>query len=408
MPEPAKGLTQAVQRVLVLEDHPMQRDVLEQALRRAGVPHVFGAADAGSALELLQRLDEIDLIISDLMMEGMDGVEFLRAVSKLPKPPSVVLCSAADAAIVDAVEQMGHGLGLRMIGRLNKPAKWEQVMAVLRACLPLDQFEHANTVKPVTVLRSPLRDIESSRTGHEFALLYQPKLAVMDGRLLGVEARAHWRHPRSDTSAPTPFQPVLASAGLIDELLWPLLERVLLDAREWSAVSQRLPLAIDISARSLRDSTLPDRLAELCNEYRLPTEWLALELNETALLADMNLGLAVSSRLRMKGFGLVLDHFGAGYSAFEMLAKFPFDEIKLDPSLVHSADTSKAQSLLAGVIELIRRLGLRAVAEGINTEADWQLIKALQPDGAQGDYFAAAMGSHELQLWFRKLQAPLA
>ena len=122
-------------RVLVLEDHDLQRDILIVALHRAGVSHVWGADNAATALALLRRSDEINIVISDLMMEGLDGVAFLTELSQLPQPPAVILASALETSIVDSVEQMGRGLGLYMAGQLPKPAPVELLATRLRQAM---------------------------------------------------------------------------------------------------------------------------------------------------------------------------------------------------------------------------------------------------------------------------------
>jgi EAL domain-containing protein (putative c-di-GMP-specific phosphodiesterase class I)/CheY-like chemotaxis protein len=394
LPTPVLGLPP---RVLVLEDHALQRDILIVALRRAGVSHVWGAESVPAALELLQRSGNIDVVLSDLMMEGTDGVAFLTVLSQLPQPPAVILTSSLETSIVDSVEQMGRGLGLYMAGQLPKPATLDQVVARLRQAL--ERPGATDTGLQLTELAS-LPDIRRGLAANEFVPHYQAKVSAADQRCLGVEISACWHHPELGFLPLTEFSPVLEHAGLDGVLIWQLLQHALVDVQNWARQGLMVPISINLSNHALRDASFPDRLHDVVSAAGFATEMLTLEIPSATALADRTTALQIAARLRMKGFGLALDNFGTGNMALELLAHFPFDELKIERQLLLGEPGEKAEILLGCLIEMGRKLAMRTVVEGIETASDLAVVQALKPDALQGNYITPALPAEGLLRWW--------
>lgn len=388
-------------RVLVLEDHALQRDILIVALRRAGVSHVWGADNADTALALLRRSDEINIVISDLMMEGLDGVAFLTELSQLPQPPAVILASALEASIVDSVEQMGRGLGLYMAGQLPKPASIELLATRLRQAMERpDRFGDSL----LTELAS-LPDLQRGLDANEFVPHYQATISAADRHCLGVELHACWQHPSQGLLTLTEFKPVLDHVGLDEQLTWQVLDKAFRDIQGWARHGLLVPLSMAFPTGALRNPQFPDQLHECISAAGLSAEMLTLAIPSAHGLLDKTTALQICARLRMKGFGLALDNFATGNMAFALLAQFPFDELRIERQLMPGEPGEKAELLLAALIELGKKLAMRTVVTGIDSAADLAAVQALTPTGMQGRFITPALPADDLLRWWSSQQS---
>ena len=391
-------------RVLVLEDHDLQRDILIVALHRAGVSHVWGADNAATALALLRRSDEINIVISDLMMEGLDGVAFLTELSQLPQPPAVILASALETSIVDSVEQMGRGLGLYMAGQLPKPAPVELLATRLRQAMTRPNLAGDSLLTELT----SLPDLQRGLAADEFVPHYQATVSARDQHCLGVELQACWQHPSQGLLTLAEFKPVLDHVGLDETLTWQVLAKACRDIQEWARHGLLVPLSMTLPNAALRNPQFPDQLHELVNASGLSAEMLTLAIPSAHSVLDKTTALQICARLRMKGFGLALDQFATGNMAFALLAQFPFDELRIERQLTPGKPGEKAELLLAALIELGAKLSMRTVVTGVDSAADLAVVQALAPTGMQGRFITAPLPADALLRWWRNQQSTSA
>jgi EAL domain-containing protein (putative c-di-GMP-specific phosphodiesterase class I) len=232
----------------------------------------------------------------------------------------------------------------------------------------------------------------------ELSLLYQPKVAVSDGRLAGVEALARW--PRADGPVPpSTFVPLAERFGLIDELTDWLLRRGLKQWTSWRDQGIKTNIAFNVSALSLRDVYFPDYLHRLCQVEGVPTDCVTIEVTEGATQHILRL-LDTLTRFRLKGMSLSLDDFGTGYSSLLQLRQLPYNELKVDRCFVAEAARSRESRLIVkAVIDLAHGLGLTATAEGVEDAETLALLAELDCDHAQGFFIAGPMEGWELAPW---------
>lgn len=359
--------------------------------------HVRGADSGAVALDLLRRSGDVDVVISDLMMEGVDGVSFLIVLSQLPQPPVVILTSALDRSIVDSVEQMGCGLGWYMAGQLAKPASQDQLVQRLGQALARPGTAQGSGWQ-LTELAS-LADIRRGLAGNEFLPYYQARVAPAGHPCLGVEVLAYWQHPEQSLLPLAEFRPLLEHAGLEEELLWQLLPTAFSGVQHWAKQGLLVPLSIDVSMRSLRDTAFPDQLSDVAAAAGFATEMLTLEFPASASLTDRTATLEICARLRMKGFGLALDNFGTGNHQLEVLARLPFDELKIERHLIPDEPGEKIELLLGSLIDMGKKLSIRTVVDGIETEQDLVAVQQLRPDAMQGNIIASTLPAEALLRW---------
>lgn len=226
-------------------------------------------------------------------------------------------------------------------------------------------------------MRTQLHD--ALRDG-EIHLHYQPQVDVA-GRMVGVEALSRWDIEGMGSVAPGDFVPVAEESGLIDTLGLFIFRQAFEDSRRWP----HLHVAINVSAMQLRSGDFVDSLREMVRIYDVDPRRFELEITERLLMADDRHSLAILRQLRRMGFSIVLDDFGTGYSSLGYLQRFPIDKVKIDRSFVARIDVDRqAESVVLAIIQLAHALGLKVVAEGVETEAQRQSLRAAGCNDVQG------------------------
>jgi diguanylate cyclase (GGDEF)-like protein len=219
----------------------------------------------------------------------------------------------------------------------------------------------------------------------ELRLAYQPKADLRTGRIVGVEALARWEHPELGVVQPSEFVPIAEQTGLIIALTTAVLESALERVASWRSLGHDLSIAVNLSARSFLDARLADEIPELLAAHDLPSDCLELEITESMLMHDPSRAQVTLERLAGVGVGLSVDDFGTGYSSLAHLKRLPVDTIKIDKSFVLDMAVDEAdEAIVRSTIELAHNLGLRVVAEGVESAETWMRLGALGCDLAQG------------------------
>ena len=388
-------------KFLAVEDHEFQRGMLLKMLARLGATQVSTAADGYAALEIVMSPGaSIDIIISDLDMPGMDGLEFMRHVGEAHIPVAIILASAMESVLLDSVETMTRAYGVKILGVIQKPITQEKLAELINLHLPA-QANHNLT--QTDALSFTIEEIVHGIKNDEFEPFFQPKVELASGRIIGAEALARWRHPYKGIVAPYAFVGPLEDHNQIDMLTWMILRKSVEFCREWRSTSGLdVNVSVNVSAKSLADVNFAEHATEIVKRRNLDCRNIILEVTESAATTDIGHSLENLSRLRMKGFGLSIDDYGTGYSSLQQLARIAFTEIKLDQSFIKGAATQQAaRIILESSIEMAKKLGIVTVAEGIETEKDWDLLRDLGCDLAQGYLIVKPIESSEFLTWAR-------
>lgn len=390
-------------RVMVVDDHAFERRMVLRFLKDIGVADAVAADDGAHALELLGACAErADIIICDLDMPRMDGVAFLRNVAERKLANAVVVASGLDAPLLHAVETMARAYGLHVLGRVEKPLTADKLHLLLAKYDELQPAHHRTA--PQQFSRAELMDAIVSR---QMFPVYQPKVDLETGALKGAEALVRWSHPRQGLISPGTFLPAVERQGLLDALTDRVLEQACADRQQWAMAGLAIGVSVNISMLSLGDVRAADRLHDIVLRHGCDARCITFEVTETAVMADMAKALDVLSRLRIKGFGLSIDDFGTGYSTLQQLGTIPFTELKIDQSFVRKApEQATLRSMLETTLGLARKLSLREVAEGVETRAEWDLLRALQCQQAQGFFIAAGLPGSEIVPWAARWRVP--
>ena len=238
----------------------------------------------------------------------------------------------------------------------------------------------------------------------ELLLHFQPKAELRSGAIESVEALVRWQHPERGLLTAAEFVPLAGQTGLIRPLTAHVLEEALRHCRAWEEDGVELRVAVNLDMRDLLDLRFPEHVAELLGKWKLAPERLELEITEGTIMADPIRIRQVATRLSDMGVRLAIDDFGRGYSSLGYLKNLPIDELKIDKSFVMRMRKDKSDAtIVRSTIELGRNLGLRVGAEGVETREDWEELKTLGCDVAQGFYLARPVSADEvvglLQTW---------
>jgi len=240
----------------------------------------------------------------------------------------------------------------------------------------------------------------------ELRLEYQPKADMRSGRISGLEALVRWRHRRHGVLQPQAFVPTAErTQGLLKLLTEWVLNAALRQVRSWRLEGLDVSVAVNLSPRSIHDTSLVDTVAELLSKWDVPPSHLELEITETAVFAGPD-PERVSTTLRKlgeMGVHVALDDFGTGFSSLSHLRELPIGVIKIDRSFVSRMDEAASDAqIVRSVIALAKTLGLRVVAEGVEREPLWHRLAELGCDVAQGNYLSAPLPAAEVRLWVRQ------
>ena len=354
--EPASPL--AGWEVMVVEDHAFQRRTAVALLQRLGVGGVAEAPDGITALEQLERGSVADVVVCDLDMPGMDGIEFIRNVGQRGLANAVLIVSALDRRVLDAVRTVSEGYGLQVLGALEKPLTARALAESLAA------------------YRAPAPAGRVAGDGARGARL-QPIIDLVSGTVAAVEAL-----PGGEASAA--FE--LAGAAL-------------------AAVELPLGVVLRLAHAESGDGTLADRLVATAAEHGVDPRHVVLAVAERPTGAPLD----VLARLRVKGFGLWLDDVGPAHIAADRLARLPLTGLRVAPDLAAGAAGDAARAgALEDVLAAAQRLGLPAVVNGTDSGATFELLVELGCRHAQGEFVAPAMPAAELARWASSWRGPAA
>ncbi|MCA0202220.1 MAG: EAL domain-containing response regulator [Proteobacteria bacterium] len=392
-------------RVLVVDDKAFVRTMTGRVLQSAGVESVVYAAGGKEAIQYIKQTSpRISLVFCDLMMPDMDGVEVVRHVAELEHKPAFVFVSGANAALLSTAADMARARGLLVLGSIEKPISIEAVRGMLSR---LDSARPARTTAPRLALTAA--DLKGGLEADQIALHYQPKINVRSRSIEGFECLARWRHPDHGLVPPGQFVALAEESGLIKPLTDRVLSLALRQCAAWNAIGFTTKLSINISAHLLIDLGMPDRIAKEASEHGLDPHQIVLEITETGVFQDAADTLDILARLHMKGFALSIDDFGTGYSSMEQLRRIPFAELKIDRAFVNGAgQNQKAKAILQSSAALGHNLGLSVVAEGAETQEDWDLLASLGVDVVQGYFIAKPMPVDGVLAWREKWNGNMA
>ena len=346
---------------------------------------------------------ETGVIILDLVMPEMDGIEILRLLGERNCKARIILMSGINIRVIETAKKLAQSLGLTVIGHLQKPFPIPQLQQMLTANFAPDKPAPAEKEQQLEI---PDADLYRALERKEFVVYYQPQINIATGVVTGVEALSRWNHPELGLVFPDNFISRIETLGLMDNFCWATAERALDEVKQFSIVNGHLPrLAINVSVSSRRDLKFPDIFMNLARKYDFPAERIVLEITESGLM-EFSLALDVLTRLRMRNFQLSIDDFGTGYSMMKQLQNVPAIELKIDRTFVMHMHSNHADLVMVEkIIEMGHELEMEVIAEGVETEEQLKMLRDRGCDGVQGYLFSRALPPAELLQWLQTYRA---
>lgn len=380
--------------LFVLDDDDFILDVTRAMLENMGVSNILTHSSARVALTTLDMSNHQQVVLCDLNMPDMDGVEVIRHLGQQGFAGAVIVLSGEDSRTLQTVVNMGRAYNLRLLGALSKPISQQALLSMLQ------QVQTGTSTHPLSHPALSESELRSGLADDALVPYFQPQVDARTRKMIGVEALARWQHPKYGILGPGAFIHVAEATELITRLTDRMVTQSLHQWRQWHDAGLDLSISINLSMHSLNCLSFPDWLVTEAQSFGVPLNRLVLEITESHLAQDMKVSSDVLTRLCLKRIRLSIDDFGTAYSNMEKLQMLPYSELKIDRAFVHGAARNQSShAILKSSAGLGRRLGMKIVAEGVESQEDWDCAVELGCDLIQGFYAARPMPGDQLTSW---------
>jgi EAL domain-containing protein (putative c-di-GMP-specific phosphodiesterase class I) len=392
--------------VMVVEDHEFQRRTTLQILANLGAGALVEAADGEGALLLLGGDPRPDIVVCDLDMPGMDGVEFLRRVSELGTGTAIVIASGLADSVVRSAEATARAYGLEVLGAIRKPL----TARLLLSAVGLHRPASAPAAEPPPAGDDPwVAALREDRVG----VRIRPRVELASGRLGAIEARAHRVERASadrvgrDSSgavrvdaATDPLGPAAGAAAIrVAELV---ASAGLAAQRLLGEAGELVDVALVLPPHALADAGVVGRLAALAIEAGVELARVCVALPDARGASPATAPLDVLTRLRVRGFGLGIDGFGTARATLQELRALPLTEVKTAADALGRATASvRGAEAFAATVQSLRDQGLDVVCDGCDSQAEWELSLQAGARRAQGAFVGPPLAPRDIAAWSR-------
>ncbi len=378
-------------RILIVDDDNEISSILAEALSRS-----YDCMTSGSAADALAtlRAETFDLILTDINMPDMSGLEMLPYLNNLA-PESVVVMISGARMIESAIDAMRAGV----FDYVTKPFDLAQVRKVVSRAV--DHQRRLGSAAACQKLKArAIERFEKALADGDFVVHYQPQVDIQSKKIVGAEALVRWNDREGGLRPPADFIPLAEETGLIVQLGEVVLRTACEQANRWHDLGLTdFRISVNVSPQQLQQEKFPDTVAEILEASGLPARSLEIEVTETSLMQDPDAGIRTLTALRNMGVKIAIDDFGTGYSSLGYLKRLPIDSVKLDASFVKDATRDPDDAaLVMAIITLAHNLRKKVIAEGIETEDQLAFLRLLRCDEGQGYFLGRPSESDKLAL----------
>jgi EAL domain-containing protein (putative c-di-GMP-specific phosphodiesterase class I) len=336
-----------------------------------------------------------DLIICDLKMPDMDGIETIRAMANMGLRTAVAILSVEDERVIESAGFLAKLGGLQLVGELAKPLTPDTLEPLLKRASSTAEPERPSA-PTITA-----HELELALDAKALEIHYQPMLKMRSGLCVGAEAMPRWTHPVHGLVTSDDLMPVVEhSHDLLERVTKLTLSEAIGACGRWLAAGHELGVSVNLSPKVLEQLDLPEFVEQVTKENGVPPARVTIEVSERTLGSDLATMIDVAARLRIKGFRLSLDDYTGTQSGVAEILKLPFNELKLSRDLVVGrAASAEKRAVAQAVLSLAKNLRLTTVATGVSARPDWNLLLEMGCDVGEGNFIAHPMPESGLGLW---------
>jgi EAL domain-containing protein (putative c-di-GMP-specific phosphodiesterase class I)/ActR/RegA family two-component response regulator len=379
-------------RLLIIDDDNGFRNFVRRVAETVGYDTLI-TGDAKVFKEQVRAWNP-SVIILDLNMPGIDGIELLRDLVDMKVTARVVIASGVDLKVLETVGRMAAERGLAIAGTIQKPVRAEALKEVL---------ERLREVEKELLAGALTHAIASN----DLVLEYLPTLDCRTGRIYAVEALVRWQHPTRGMIPPDQFIALAEQSEAIHELTQWVVANATRQTARWRRDGVDLGLAVNVSARNLESSDFPDRIAAICAQTGHAPEQLTMEFVADAISGDLAQTKELLTRLRLKGFRIAIEEFGTGDLSLAKLCRLPFAELKIDKPFVsqmlHDAESCRIVEAAIGVAQ---KFGLKSLAVGVTMRTILSAVAERGADAAQGFFISPPADADQVRALVAAPPAP--
>jgi len=390
----------SIKNIYIIDDEPQAVEVLSEYIQLMEYT-VTTFTEAEVFFKEITEYQENSLMILDLNMPVMDGIEVMRQMVKTGRLLPLILVSGYDSGVLHSAEQLAKAYSLDIVATIEKPFKLNYLHEIIQG------YKETQTInRPKEALTLSTDELENAILTDQLEMHYQPQINIKTGKVLGLEALVRWQHPEHGLIFPDSFISLAENNNLIGDLTARVIKLSLEQALKWQSEDINLHISVNISSENIKSLLLPEQLSKLLKLNSLSPSVLTLEVTESSLMGQLVTSLDILTRLRMKGIELSIDDFGTGYSSLSQLYRMPFTELKVDKSFVMNLNNDEeARGIVKTCIMLGHELKMLIVAEGVENKDILNKLNEMGCDIAQGYYIARPMPAAELSLWLKNYDA---
>ena len=383
-------------KVLIAEDDRFSQKLLAEMLKDSNVSDVV-FADCGDAV--LAKIDSHlnpDLLLCDLNMPGIDGIDLLRMLGERDFGGEIIVISGCDKRIIKAACKMAAHYKLNITGGLEKPIDSRKLARLVRYCGENKQALRKRDDQLVFTED----EIQQAINSAHIIPYFQPQVDVETGEVFCVECLARWQHPGRGLLLPEDFMPQLKALNLQEAFNEMIFVAALKEFKVLHEDCGIPHMAFNLPPECLDSPELAARYQQYVISIGLKTQDIIIEVLESNYEDKQELPVTLLNHLRLKGFGLSVDDFGTGYSSLDRISKVPVTGVKVDKRFVLEAhDDEVARSIIRNTVHLANELNLKTVAEGIENMDDWSLMRELGCNYIQGYLVARPKIASQFKVW---------
>ncbi len=391
-------------KVLVIEDDEFILDIVSECLESEGF-EVRQAPHGKVGLDLAYQIHP-DLIVCDISMPYLNGYEVLKKLRDnrlTAATPFIFLTAKADRP------DIRKGMVLGADDYLTKPFTQEELLEAVKTQLAkvaiVRQSFSASRSSESGANNQQVVELENALKNSEFELFYQPQMDLASGNLIGAEALLRWNSPAKGYISPVQFIPIAEEAGFILKLGQWVLTEVCHQFEAWKSQGlQPVRVAVNLSSLQFEDPNLEGYITQLLQEADIAPQYLEVELTESLLVKDVEATVQRLNQLREMDITVAIDDFGTGYASLGYLQHFPFDILKLDRCFISDVNhNSSNAAIVSAVIQMAHDLGLKVIAEGVETESELQFLREHHCDAMQGYLISRPLSIEDFDQFRRQI-----